>query len=335
MTLIFLSSIWHLPASGVCECTSALCQVSHNTAPLPLLLQMPGHSSFGKGMPHLTIPACGGTLDPTQDATYEFLVEFLNEMAVGIFTDPYLALGGDEVSFGCAAGVRKAWLAIHNMSATELLPYFWKRVTADVLPKLTQERTLHVWGTDTLSNLDPGVVPPGTVFNLYTKLDATLETTAARGVPGILSAPYYLDQTQSYRMGPGLGDDGNTLALRAQTASGDHACGVPIGHINQLWQCFYSASPTDGITDPTLAANRSLVLGGESCIWGEGTSASSIEVQTLTLAAAVAERLWTGDLVEGGQAATGARLANHVCLLTAMGLRASPVNPGFCMSDLV
>ena len=42
---------------------------------------MPGHSSFGKGLPHLTIAACGGVLDPTQDATYEMLTKFLAEMA--------------------------------------------------------------------------------------------------------------------------------------------------------------------------------------------------------------------------------------------------------------
>ena len=116
--------------------------------------------------------------------------------------------------------------------------------------------------------------------------------------------------------------------------SDNTTCGTAISHINEMWKCFYSASPTDGIIDPSVAANRSLVLGGEACIWGEGTSASSIEVQTLTLSAAIAERLWTGDLVDGGLEATGVRLANHVCLLTALGLQAAPVNPGFCLSDL-
>ena len=37
--------------------------------------------------------------------------------------------------------------------------------------------------------------PPGTVFNLYTDLNAVLNATALRGVPAILSAPYYLDDT--------------------------------------------------------------------------------------------------------------------------------------------
>lgn len=43
--------------------------------------------------------------------------------------------------------------------------YFWRRVTQDVLPSLN--RTLMVWATDDLSNLDPQNVPDGTVFNMY------------------------------------------------------------------------------------------------------------------------------------------------------------------------
>jgi len=185
---------------------------------------LPGHSCFAKSMPQLMIK-CAGALDPTLDATYAFLRRFLKEMT-GIFPDQvqdpycvsslskcllltsifpdhfkYLALGGDEVGFACAAGPKKAWLAAHNMTAVQLLPYFWKRVSAEVMPFLN--RTLYVWGTAQLENLDPAVTPPGTVFNLYTQLDASLNITAKRGVPGILSAPYYLDQTQSYRMGPG------------------------------------------------------------------------------------------------------------------------------------
>ena len=40
-------------------------------------IDIPGHSSFGKGMPGITIAACGGTLDPTQDETYDVLLKFL------------------------------------------------------------------------------------------------------------------------------------------------------------------------------------------------------------------------------------------------------------------
>jgi hypothetical protein len=65
--------------------------------------------------------------------------------------------------------VKKEWLAQHNMSADGLLAYFWHRVTTDVLPNLTVKKPLYVWGTDSLSNLDPSSVPAGSEFNLYTQ----------------------------------------------------------------------------------------------------------------------------------------------------------------------
>ena len=72
--------------------------------------------------------------------------------------------------------------------ALRCVRYFWQRMASEVLPKLN--RTLYVWATSDLSNLDPSVVPAGSVFNMYTDLGSTLNTTAVRGVPAILSAPY-------------------------------------------------------------------------------------------------------------------------------------------------
>ena len=53
-------------------------------------------------------PCTYNPLDPTKNATYTFLRNFLEEMAA-IFTDPYMHLGGDEASFighgqGCFVG---------------------------------------------------------------------------------------------------------------------------------------------------------------------------------------------------------------------------------------
>ena len=69
-------------------------------------------------------------------------------------------------------------------------------MASEVLPKLN--RTLYVWATNDLSNLDPSVVPAGSVFNMYTDLGSTLNTTAVRGVPAILSAPYCEIDVQAF-----------------------------------------------------------------------------------------------------------------------------------------
>ena len=89
-------------------------------------------------------------------------------------------------------------------------------------------------------------------------------------MPAILSAPYYLDQTQSYRMGSGQ----TTLNARARVQSTladpgfpSRDCGTKIGHIDEIWKCFYSASPDDGVEDKVAAWNTSLVLGGVACLW--------------------------------------------------------------------
>ena len=296
-------------------------------------IDMPGHSSFGKGLPELTIAACGGALNPTLEGTYTMLKGLLGEMAA-LFPDPYLALGGDEVSFAdCATADKgvKAWLAARNMTAASLLPWFWRRMTDDVLPDVNRQlaeqglpgKVAHLWGEGDLSNLDPHTMAPGSVFNLYTPLNSTLSTTARLGVPAILSAPYYLDQDQAYA-------DGKRFPGPAAYCGNDPGPGDK--HINEIWKCFYAASPTDGMTDARLMRNTSLVLGGEICIWGEGTSSFTIEEQAFTSAAASAERLWSGTAYT--EQDPSARLADYVCMLNKMGLRASPVGPGFCLADL-
>jgi hexosaminidase len=61
---------------------------------------MPGHGSWGFGMPTLMTSFCRDTLDPTRPELYDFLRKFLTEMGT-IFEEKYLFLGGDEVAFTC------------------------------------------------------------------------------------------------------------------------------------------------------------------------------------------------------------------------------------------
>jgi len=59
---------------------------------------LPGHGSWWVGMPQLNLSSCSDVLDPTNPEVYAFLATFLQEMA-GVFPDPWLMLGGDEVGF--------------------------------------------------------------------------------------------------------------------------------------------------------------------------------------------------------------------------------------------
>jgi hexosaminidase len=134
----------------------------------------PGHSgAWGPGQPDLLTPcfnASGqpdgtfGPINPTLDSTWAFLSAFFAEAAAA-FPDPFLHVGGDEVSFGCWAsnpGV-VAWMAAHgiagNFSALEsyyvqrLLgvvhalgktPIGWQEIFDNGL-QLTPDTLVHVW----------------------------------------------------------------------------------------------------------------------------------------------------------------------------------------------
>ena len=91
------------------------------------------------------------------------------------------------------------------------------------------------------------------------------------------------------------------------------------------WQDMYLLEPSKGITDP---AQLSLILGGESCMWGETVDASVILATIWPRAAAVAERLWS-RMTLNDTAAAEPRYAWFRCLLDLRGIEAGPYkNPG-------
>eukprot|EP01045_Picozoa_sp_COSAG04_P021898 COSAG04_NODE_2399_length_4206_cov_1.788410_4_plen_112_part_00 len=80
-----------------------------------------------------------------------------------------------------------------------------------------------------------------------------------------------------------MGTGGALTGAAGDPGFPDRMCGLKQHHINGIWECFYSAGVDDGIVDPALASDTGLVLGGEACIWGEGTSAFSLDTQAFTL----------------------------------------------------
>ena len=77
--------------------------------------------------------ACADALDPSRPELYDFLGAFLTDM-VGIFSDDYLMLGGDEVDISCydnSPSIAK-WMKDHNMNSSSIQQYFWQQLTAQV-----------------------------------------------------------------------------------------------------------------------------------------------------------------------------------------------------------
>lgn len=90
-------------------------------------LDIPGHSGFQFGMPEIVacptyLASNGGAraLDPTLDATYAFLTEWLSEQAE-VFGDPLINVYGDEVRFECwnQSETVKSWMVEHSLRPSD------------------------------------------------------------------------------------------------------------------------------------------------------------------------------------------------------------------------
>ncbi|GMH60643.1 hypothetical protein TrST_g7542 [Triparma strigata] len=265
---------------------------------------VPGHGSWGKGKPEVTIldGSCSNTLDPTNPYVYTFLHSFLTEMA-DIFPDANLFLGGDEVDTSCftSSPTVSKWMDDNSIEdGVALQSYFWQQVTAQVMPGLN--KTLGVWMADDGIPY-PEDLPEGSFGNVW-QSQSMMPTVIDRGADVVLSGPWYLDQQQ-----PG---GFQTYALQA------------------IWQGMYQVEPFDGLSE----SQQGSVLGGEACMWAEGVNAMDFDAIAVTKAAAVAERLWAEQTVVDVDDAQD-RLMEHVCRLNMRGVAAKAIAQNFCLSDVL
>jgi hexosaminidase len=162
---------------------------------------IPGHSTswfaafpeYASGSGPYTVERKFGifapTFNPTEEKTYKFFDGFLKEMA-GLFPDPYLHIGGDEVE----GGEWKANPAIQRFMYKNGIPdnhalqaYFNKRILK-ILTKYGKKMV----GWDEV--FQPGL-PTNIVIQSWRGQEALVES-ARKGYQGLLSNGYYIDLCQ-------------------------------------------------------------------------------------------------------------------------------------------
>jgi len=111
--------------------------------------------------------------------------------------------------------------------------------------------------------------------------------------------------------------------------------------LNEPWTSFYDVDILAGVTNSSAIP---LILGGETCMWGETADGSDVQQTIWPRAAAAAERQWSYKAVtNSGAAGVADRLQAFRCLLLERGVpcapvtnkaaRSAPSGPGSCMSQ--
>lgn len=126
------------------------------------------------------------TFDPTREATYLFLDQFIGEM-VTLFPDPYWHIGGDEVEGSqWRENPRiRAFMKLHKLADNDALQAYFNRRLSGILTRHGKRMV----GWDEIQHPD---LPKTTVVQSW-RGQQSLTEGAKQGYSGILSAGWYLD----------------------------------------------------------------------------------------------------------------------------------------------
>lgn len=220
----------------------------------------PGHTrSWGISHPEI-LTSCGGTLDgqlgpinPTVNASYEFMEKLLTEI-VEVFPDNYIHIGGDEVGFECWESNAEIgdYMTKNKVQNYQMLEEIYIQRIVDTVHSLNASSV--VW-QEVFEN---GVrLPNGTVVQVWTgNRQLLLQQITKQGLPALLSSCWYLDHLQS---------------------GGD-------------WKSFYGCDAADF---PGTDEQQKLVMGGEACMWSEVVDNGNVLQRIFPRVSATAEKLWS------------------------------------------
>mmetsp|Transcript_42112 Transcript_42112/g.82721 ORF Transcript_42112/g.82721 Transcript_42112/m.82721 type:complete len:441 (-) Transcript_42112:324-1646(-) len=258
----------------------------------------PGHALKGfEAIPDLLTPCykdgqpdgTTGPLNPIRNSTYQFLRAFYAEIKE-VFTDKFVHVGGDEVSFACWQSNPEIveWMEKHpDIKDYSQLESYYEVQLLQILKQ--QNMSYMVWE----EIFDNGVqILPDTVVDVWKGgWNNTIAKVTEAGFHSVLSAPFYLNYI-SYGLD---------------------------------WLKYYAVEPTDFTCSGPC--DKSLVGGVEVCMWSEYVDATNFLPRMWPRASAVAERGWSDKSTTNATDAQ-IRLQEFRCKLLQRGIPAEPISNG-------
>uniref|UniRef100_A0A671NBB0 Beta-hexosaminidase n=1 Tax=Sinocyclocheilus anshuiensis TaxID=1608454 RepID=A0A671NBB0_9TELE len=235
-----------------------------------------------------------GPVNPILNSSYDFMTQFFKEIST-VFPDAYIHLGGDEVDFSCWESnpdIQKCMVQQGFGTDYSKLESFYIQRLLDIVA--ATKKDYMVWQ----EVFDNGVkLKDDTVVEVWmgNKMEEELQNVTGAGFTTILSAPWYLDYI-SY---------------------------------GQDWQHYYKVEP---LNFPCTDAQKKLVIGGETCLWGEYVDATNLTPRLWPRASAVAERLWSDKSMTDVDNAYN-HLVQHRCRMVKRGIPAEPLFVGHCRQE--
>lgn len=244
-------------------------------------------------------------LNPANEKTYTYIRGAIKElMEKGAFNQSTFAyihrmmhLGGDEMVSGCwrEDPTIYKYMSERGMSTAQLWQEFHKKVYDIFYELFGSNLPYQVYWDDAFSNGNY-FDTQNAIIHYWTTIDKS--AALAKGLRVIQSTYWYLDQ-----MHPG---------------SGNHY------FFQDTWQDFYKVDLLKGVD----SKQRSLVLGGGACQWGEWVYQSSIEQHMYPRALAISEVLWSNPQKREITPEVIERLDSLGCKLYQSGLKVGALDSG-------
>ncbi|XP_015597661.1 probable beta-hexosaminidase fdl isoform X2 [Cephus cinctus] len=263
-------------------------------------------------------PNCG-QLNPINEHSYRILEGLYRELLDLTEVRDIIHLGGDEVNMDCWAQYSNITAAMQaqNISDHHVLWAEFENKLYRRLIKANRDETpkaVILWSSPLTKR--PYI---NTYFDPKTFVVQSWGGSNWPETPDLLEDGFrvILSHVDAWYLDCGFGKWRET---------GEAACGE-----YRTWQTVYNHRPWQVYAQQQI----SLVLGGEAAIWNEQTGQASLGPRLWPRASAFAERLWS-DLPTNGYSTEEnvyTRLAAHVELLLARGLKTEAVWPQWCSQN--